>query len=123
MIQHFGHIHKKTELPFLHYKDAGKGRQAVTCITLTYSPADQKEPRKMEEEGRGREPVKLLWYHQSEFYYMYHQHNPANDHAFQVFLVFFSLPKHAEIERQNHVKSTEIFTGFHSDSTSINFQK
>lgn len=52
----------------------------------------------MEEGGRGREPVMLLWYHQLEFYHIYHQHIPASDHVFQFSLVFSSLPKHAEIE-------------------------
>jgi hypothetical protein len=58
----------------------------------------------MEEGGRGREPVMLLWYLQSEFYHMYHQHIPASDHVFQLSLVFSSLPKHAEIEKKRGIR-------------------
>jgi hypothetical protein len=66
----------------------------------------------MEVGGRGIEPVMLLWYHQSEFYHMYHQHIPASGHVFQVSLVFSSLLKHAEIVKINQVKSTGFLHDF-----------
>jgi hypothetical protein len=40
---------------------------------------------------------------------MYHQHIPTSDHVFQVSLVFSFLPKHAEIERRDRVKSIVFF--------------
>jgi hypothetical protein len=62
----------------------------------------------MEVVGTGTEHVMLLWYHQSEFYHIYHQHNPASAHVFHVSLSFASLPGHAEIQR-NDIKSISLF--------------